>query len=138
MSLFFFQTTLLLYLIGTAVYMVAIVSQRPEPAKAAWAALVAGFVSHSLALGGRCLEAGYTPVTNLHESLSFFAWMIVGLYLFFQYRYQVRGLGAFVTPTAAILMVWSWARSASLPSGRARRRSRTLPSRSTNSAYSPP
>jgi cytochrome c-type biogenesis protein CcsB len=107
MNLLFFQITLLLYLLGTAVYLVAIVSQRSEPARAAWVALVAGFACHSLALVLRCIEAGYTPVTNMHESLSFFAWMIVGLYLLFDYRYQVRGLGAFVSPAAAVLMLGS-------------------------------
>jgi cytochrome c-type biogenesis protein CcsB len=107
MSLIFFKLTLLLYLLGTTTYLVAIISQRTQPARAAWLMLVAGFGCHTLAVIGRLIEAGHTPVTNLHESLSFFAWTIVGLYLLFQYLYQIKGLGAFVSPTAAVLMVWS-------------------------------
>ena len=107
MNIIFFEITLLLYLLGTAVYHVAIISQRPQPARAAWIALLAGFACHSLALASRYLEAGYTPVTNLQESLSFFAWTIVGLYLLFDYHYKLRGLGAFVSPAALILMLWS-------------------------------
>ncbi len=107
MNAILFEITLLLYLLGTAVYLVAIVTQRPQPAKAALAALVAGFACHSLALVGRYFEAGYTPVTNLQESLSFFAWMVVALFLIFELRYRITGLGAFVSPAAALLMIWS-------------------------------
>ncbi|MFH0809302.1 MAG: c-type cytochrome biogenesis protein CcsB [Pseudomonadota bacterium] len=107
MNIIFLEITLLLYLLGTAAYLVAIVSQRPQPATAAWAVLVGGFAFHTVALVARFMAAGYTPVTNLQESLSFFAWSIVVLYLVFDFRYQVKGLGAFVSPAALLLMLWS-------------------------------
>ncbi len=68
-----------------------------------------GFVSHTLALITRYAEAGYTPVTNLHESLSFFAWMIIGVLLMVNLKYKVKVLGSFLTPIALILMFFAFA-----------------------------
>ena len=51
-------------------------------ARATWT----GFGIHTLGLVTRYIEAGYTPVTSLHEAMSFFAWSIVGLYLLLQCR----------------------------------------------------
>jgi len=51
------------------------------------------------------MEAGYTPITNLHESLSFFAWSIVGVYLLLYLKYRLDVLAAFVSPLAAVLII---------------------------------
>jgi cytochrome c-type biogenesis protein CcsB len=52
----------------------------------------------------RYIEAGYTPITSLHEAMSFFAWSIVGLYLLLQLRYRLPSLGAFVSPVALVFV----------------------------------
>jgi cytochrome c-type biogenesis protein CcsB len=67
-----------------------------------------GFASHTLALITRYAEAGHTPVTNLHESLSFFAWMMMGVLLIVNLKYKVKILGAFITPIALILMLFAF------------------------------
>jgi ABC-type transport system involved in cytochrome c biogenesis permease subunit len=81
MNIFFFKFAAFLYLVGTLFYLAHIVSLKQSLSRLATTAVSIGFISHSLALLTRYVEAGHTPVTNLYESLSFFAWMIVGILL---------------------------------------------------------
>ena len=43
---------------------------------------------------------GHAPLSNLYESLIFFSWTIVLLYLIIEWRIKSRNLGAFVIPFA--------------------------------------
>jgi cytochrome c-type biogenesis protein CcsB len=43
---------------------------------------------------------GHAPLSNLYESLIFFSWTIVLLYLIIEWRIKSRNLGAFVVPFA--------------------------------------
>ncbi|MBI5583739.1 MAG: c-type cytochrome biogenesis protein CcsB [Deltaproteobacteria bacterium] len=107
MILFFFLLALSLYLLGTAGYIVYIVSQRKPFARVAYGILWAGFAAHSLAIAFGYYQTGYFPVRNLRESLSFFAWAVMGAYLIIQLRFNVRVLGSFLSPLAAIMMISS-------------------------------
>jgi cytochrome c-type biogenesis protein CcsB len=69
--------------------------------------LTAGLAVHCLFTFSRYIEAGYTPITNLHESLSFFSLAVVSVFLAFQRRYRAVVLGSFVTPVALIIMLAS-------------------------------
>jgi cytochrome c-type biogenesis protein CcsB len=104
MDIFFFKLAAFLYLVGTLFYLAHIVTLKQPLSRLATAAVSIGFVSHSLALLTRYAEAGHTPVTNLYESLSFFAWMIIGILLACNLKFQIKVLGAFLTPIALILM----------------------------------
>jgi cytochrome c-type biogenesis protein CcsB len=108
-NVFFFKIASLFYFAGMLLYLGYIVSLKEWVSKVATAAVIAGFASHSLALLTRYVEAGYTPVTNLYESLSFFAWMIIGILLITHLKYQIKVLGAFLTPIALVLMVFGLA-----------------------------
>ena len=109
MNIYFFKFAALLYLIGTLAYLVYIFSLKGSLSKAALVAVSVGFASQTLAILTRYVEAGYTPVTNLYESLSFFAWMIVGILLIATLKYKVKVLGSFLTPIALILMLFAFA-----------------------------
>ncbi|MCJ7704079.1 MAG: c-type cytochrome biogenesis protein CcsB [Desulfobacterales bacterium] len=109
MDIYFFKFASLLYLLGTLFYSVYIILLKNSLSKLAAAIVTIGFASHSLALLTRYVEAGYTPVTNLHESLSFFAWMIIGILLIANLKYKIKVLGAFLTSIALILMLFAFA-----------------------------
>lgn len=109
MNVTFFQLATLLYLIGTLSYLAYILLFRQSLSKLAAGSVALGFASHTVALITRYLEAGYTPVTNLYESLSFYAWMIVGILLVATLRYPIKVLGAFLTTIALILMLFAYA-----------------------------
>jgi cytochrome c-type biogenesis protein CcsB len=116
MNIHLFQITLMLYLGGTVAYLVYLVSSRERAAWIGKYLLGLGFVSHSLTFILRFIEAGHTPVVNLHESLSFFAWMVIGFFLLLRYQYKVDVLGAFVSPLASLLVIWAAALPKAIPS----------------------
>jgi ABC-type transport system involved in cytochrome c biogenesis permease subunit len=107
MNVFFFKFASIFYCVGTLVYLGHIIFLKQALSRLANLAVSIGFASHTLALITRYMEAGHTPVTNLYESLSFFAWMIIGILLITTLRYQIKVLGAFLTPIALILMLFA-------------------------------
>ncbi len=109
MNVYFFNMSSLFYLLGTLAYLSHIVLLKDFLSRAAATIVSIGFVSHSLAILTRYVEAGYTPVTNLYESLSFFAWMIIGVLLIANLKYKIKVLGAFLTTIALILMLFALA-----------------------------
>ena len=104
-NILLFKITLLLYFAATVLYLIDVIARREQAGKAARWVLVGGFAVHCATLVSRYLEAGYTPVANLHESLSFFAWSLVGIFLLFDLRYRMTVLGAFSCPLALVLMI---------------------------------
>ena len=107
MNIYFFKLGSLFYLFGTLAYLAYILFLKGALSKIAVTIISVGFVSHTLALITRYVEAGYTPVTNLYESLSFFAWMIIGVLLIANLKYRIKVLGSFLTPIALILMLFA-------------------------------
>ncbi|NTU59850.1 MAG: c-type cytochrome biogenesis protein CcsB [Deltaproteobacteria bacterium] len=93
------------YLVATVVQLVFLASQKKPletwGRRATWTA----FGLHTLGLVLRFFEAGYTPVTSLHEAMSFFAWCIVGLFLLVELRYRLPSFGAFVSPIALVFVL---------------------------------
>src|SRR5512133_3598278 len=72
----------------------------------------AGFAVQTAAMGVRWYESyqvpggyGRIPLTNLFESIVFFTWSILLLYLIFDIKYKQRAIGAFVIPFAFIGMI---------------------------------
>ncbi len=67
--------------------------------------LMVGFVIHSVGLVFRWLEThqtgyGYVPLSNMYESLIFFSWTIILIYLILELKYQQKIIGVFITPLA--------------------------------------
>ena len=104
-NILLFNVTLLLYLVATILFLVEVSSRHIKTAGIARWILWGGFVSHCAALLFRFIEVGHTPVASLYESLSFFAWALVGAFILFDLRYRLAVLGAFVCPLAVVLML---------------------------------
>jgi cytochrome c-type biogenesis protein CcsB len=105
MNISFFKAASFLYFFGTLGYFIYLISLKENLSRVAAAIIAAGFISHTLALLTRYVEAGHTPVTNLYESLSFYAWLVMGILLVANMKYRIRVLGAFLSPIALGLMV---------------------------------
>ncbi|TET51619.1 MAG: c-type cytochrome biogenesis protein CcsB, partial [Desulfobacteraceae bacterium] len=78
---------------------------------ASWSAL-AGLIAQTAGLILRWFESykmgiGHAPLSNLYESLIFFAWTIVFLYLIVEWRIKSRTIGAFVIPFAFLSMAFA-------------------------------
>ena len=107
MVLISFKISLALYLLGTLGYILFIILQNKSLARYAYGVLLVGFGFHTLAIALKYYQIGSFPVTTFRESLSFFAWAIIGAYLLIQLRFNIRVLGSFLTPLAAVMMISS-------------------------------
>jgi len=105
----FFQLTTFTYLLSSILYFFYLGIKKEGFGKAgSWIALF-GFAINTGAMIIRYFEShrlgiGYVPLSNMYESMVFFAWSIVGLYLLFERFYHSRGLGAFVLPLGFLAM----------------------------------
>jgi len=78
---------------------------------ATWMSAV-GLLVHFLAGVLRWVESyrlgiGHAPLSNLYESLIFFAWTIILLYLLVEWKTKNKSLGVFVTPLAFLAMAYA-------------------------------
>jgi len=97
-----FTLTLVLYSIAALLYLARLMRNDFPLSNTAHKVLVVGFAAHCLAIIHRFIALGYLPITNMHESLSFFGLSVVGIYLIFEHRFKVAALGSFVVPLALL------------------------------------
>jgi len=107
MNAILFYSALVIYLLATVTYFVYLLKPRVILGRAAHWMIASGFIVHLLFTVARYIQAGHTPITNLHESLSFFSLAVVGVFIAFERRYHVFILGSFVTPLALLLLLAS-------------------------------
>ncbi len=107
MNALLFYCTLGIYLVATAIYLIYLVKPRDILGRAAHWLISIGFIVHCAFTVNRFMESGHTPITNLHESLSFFSLAVIGVFIIFERKYRVFILGSFVTPLALLLLAIS-------------------------------
>ncbi len=107
MNALLFNVTLGIYFLATVTYLAYLVKPRDSLGRTSHWLISIGFLVHCAFTVDRYVEAGHTPITNLHEALSFFGLALVGTFIAFERRYKVFIIGSFVTPLAFVLMVVS-------------------------------
>ena len=107
-NLFFFKLTVVLYFLGTVLFLYYLVSKKEAASRYSVWVTSAGFAVHSLALVVRLLEAGYLPLASLFEAMSFFSWALVFAFLLVELRYRIHILGSFILPMAFVSCMISW------------------------------
>ena len=100
-----FNISMGIYLISSLGYLILATSQHKRVGTLSTALLTVGLVIHSTGLLLRWVEThqtgyGYVPLSNMYESLIFFSWTIVLVYLILEFKYQQKIIGVFVTPFA--------------------------------------
>lgn len=65
--------------------------------------LIAGFLAHGIDIGWRGVDHVH-PATSVREALGFLSWVMVGGYLWWSSRERLTLLGAFVAPTALVIL----------------------------------
>jgi len=101
----FFNLSMGIYLISSLGYLIFAASHNRISGSASTFLLTVGLCLHSIGLVFRWVEThqtgyGYVPLSNMYESLIFFSWTIVLVYLILEFRYQQKIIGVFVTPFA--------------------------------------
>lgn len=102
-----YTATLILYLLATATYLAYLIKPSDMVGCIARWFVYGGFAIHLSFTLMRALASGHTPITNLHEALSFFALCIVGTFIVFERKYRLTILGSFVIPVALLIILAS-------------------------------
>jgi cytochrome c-type biogenesis protein CcsB len=110
-SLIFSYTTFI-YFLAFMVYLAGMVMNRAFLSRLGTYLSLLGFTAQTLAIILRWVESyemgvGHAPFSNLYESLIFFAWTLMLLYLILEWRTKNRTIGAFVTPLAFLAMAYA-------------------------------
>ena len=101
----FFYLTIGAYLVGSFLYFWHLVDKNKTAGNIATAVTILGLVSNTIALVLRTIEVGHAPFSNMYEFSTSFAWGVVAVYLFAEYKYKLKVLGAFVMPVAFLMIV---------------------------------
>jgi cytochrome c-type biogenesis protein CcsB len=107
-----FTICTLFYFIAMVLYIAYIAFRSEGLGKTASLSILVGVLFETAALGVRWYESyqmgiGRVPLTNLYESLVFFAWTIAIIYLLLERKFQLRIMGAFVAPFPFIIMAYA-------------------------------
>jgi cytochrome c-type biogenesis protein CcsB len=105
LNIMLFKLTLVAYAVTTALYLFSAVVNRKGMDRFGRVALLAAFALHTVTLISRYVEIGYTPVTNLHESLSFFAWALAGTFLIVDWKLRMSVLAATTSTLILVMML---------------------------------
>jgi len=107
-----FGVTMIAYLLAAALYLGLLLFKHPRLGFIGMALALSGVVVQTVAISLRWYEsyqlgAGHAPLTNMYESLVFFAWCTTVFYLVMEYRFKARVMGAFVMPCVAVAMAYA-------------------------------
>ncbi len=100
------------YALAALLYIATWVFKNDLPADIATWVTIAGFAGNTAGLILRWIESyqlefGHAPLSNLYESLVFFAWTITGMYLYVEFRHKNKIIGAFATPLAFLAIAYA-------------------------------
>ena len=100
MELLLLEIALVAYLLAAGGFVLYLLTLRNPLRVLAPSLLAAAFLAHGASIAARSLAGGYVAVATEYEALSFFACLVVGVYLAVQLRYRLPAVGAVVAPLA--------------------------------------
>lgn len=100
------------YLLSTLLYAFLLVFKTPRLGPIATSFTVVAFLIQTAGIALRWVESyrmgiGHAPLTNMYESVVFFAWTIIALYLGVELLFKNRMIGAFAVPLAFLAMAYA-------------------------------
>ena len=107
MDLLFFKLAIVLYLASAIGYLLFLLASSGSRATFAFWCAVAGFVIHALSILHRAIFSGFFPLATAFDALSFFSWLVIGLFLAMRYRDPSPIFGSIATPIACVLMLFA-------------------------------
>ena len=97
------------YLISSVGNIAFLFIQKDHLQKAAFYVLIGGFFFHSIAIGYGYFQIshvlGQVPATNLYETLLLAGWVISGVFIFLQYKYNLKILGVYAAPLILLTVI---------------------------------
>jgi len=100
------------YLLATILYTVLFLFKLNNLGKLVTWFTAAALLVQTIGIGLRWYESyemgiGHAPLTNMYESVVFFAWTIVALYLIIEWKFKTQIIGVFTVPFAFLAMAYA-------------------------------
>jgi len=104
--------TTFIYLFSSVIYLVMFIFKIKKFGLLATVVTIIGLLVQTAGIGMRWVESyqmgiGHAPLSNMYESLVFFSWSIVLLYLVVEFIYKNKVIGAFAVPFAFASMAYA-------------------------------
>jgi cytochrome c-type biogenesis protein CcsB len=111
-SSFLLSITTFIYGFAAFLYIAFWIFKKPLPGRLATWTVFLAVICNTIGIVLRWVESyrlgiGHAPLSNLYESLIFFAWTIGVVYLVIEKKYENRIIGAFTTPLAFLAMAYA-------------------------------
>ncbi len=109
---FILSVVTFVYSIASCFYIGLLIFKKETIGKIATVVTFAAFLGNTAGIIRRWVESyqlgmGHAPLSNLYESLVFFAWTTALIYLVIEKKYKNRNLGAFAIPIAFFAMAYA-------------------------------
>ncbi|TKB27729.1 c-type cytochrome biogenesis protein CcsB [Desulfopila sp. IMCC35006] len=100
------------YMLSTVLYIAILVFKTPRLGGIATLFTALAWFVQTAGLVMRWIESyqlgiGHAPLTNMYESVVFFAWTIILLYLLIEWKFKTKIIGAFAVPFAFLAMAYA-------------------------------
>jgi len=100
------------YLLSAIFYVALLVFKSPRLGVIATTVTIIAWLIQTAGLLLRWMESyqmgiGHAPLTNMYESVVFFSWTIIILYLLIEWKFRIRIIGAFALPFAVLAMAYA-------------------------------
>jgi cytochrome c-type biogenesis protein CcsB len=107
-----FGFTTFAYLLASVLYVAIFIFRGQKLGIVASLVTVAGFLAQTAAIALRWIESyqmgyGHAPLSNMYESLVVFGWSIVIFYMWLEWKFKNRIIGAFAIPFAFASMAYA-------------------------------
>ena len=107
-----FGITTLAYLLSSVCYMGLLIFKNKKIGSTGLGLAIFGALIQTIAIGLRWYESyqlgiGHAPLTNMYESLIFFAWCTTLFYIFMEFKFKAGIMGAFVMPFSFTSMAYA-------------------------------
>ncbi|MDK9708369.1 MAG: c-type cytochrome biogenesis protein CcsB [Desulforhopalus sp.] len=108
----FLGYTTFIYLAATVSYVALAIFRIEKLGLFATVLTIIGVLTNSIGIGLRWSESyqqgiGYVPLSNMYESLVFFAWSIAMVYLAIEHIYKTKYLGSYIVSFAFLTMAYA-------------------------------
>ncbi|WP_418790412.1 c-type cytochrome biogenesis protein CcsB [Phosphitispora sp. TUW77] len=102
-----FTATFIAYGVASLIYVIYLAYKNESFARLGTIAAIIGLITNTAFLFLRWKISGHAPFVNGYEFLLSFTWGIAAIYLFAEWRYRMRIIGAFVMPIAWFILAWT-------------------------------
>lgn len=92
------------FFVATLVYVYYLLTKNQSSGQIGTFSTLLGFITLTIMLVIRTIDSGHVPFANMYEFTASFVWGIIAVYIFAEWKYKLKTMGAFVLPIGFVLL----------------------------------